>query len=92
MSDYEKAIKMLVGDVKKGKPLQQSVMNAYEDIDRVMTLFQMKRATRLVPEADKPAAEKALAADMAREKIDQKIKPGPKKPTPAIKQDKERTK
>ena len=92
MSEYEKAMRMLVGDVKKGKPLQQSVMNAYEDIDKVMALFQMKHATRMVPDAEKPAAAKALAADKARDGLKKKLAPGPDKKAPAITKDKGRTK
>ena len=92
MSEYEKAIRMMVGDVKKGKPIASCVKTTYEDIDRVMTLFQMKRATRMVPDGEKPAAAKALAADKARDGLKKKLAPGPVKKEPAITKDKGRTK
>ncbi len=92
MSQFRDILKQMAADVQAGKPVVASVLTAHDDINKVLTLFQIKQATRLVPDKDKPAAAIALRAEKVKENVGQRLKRGPDKGGLAIKQEKGRTK
>ena len=69
MSEIEHFIKMIIADANKGKRIYSCLKTTYEEIDRVLIIYQIKRTTRLVPKKEKPEAAKSLAADWTRDHI-----------------------